>query len=81
MKRKMTIIMKTSENAAETFEKFLLTKRAGGAKTKTIQGYSSKKYFWIPFWFGIAGYLLVIALPDRGLVRKVKPKNDELPDL
>ena len=45
------------------------------------KGYSSKKYFWSPFWFGIAGYLLVIALPDRGLVRKVKPKNDELPDL
>ena len=40
MKRKMTIIMKTTENAAETFEKFLLTKRAHGAKTKTIQTYS-----------------------------------------
>ena len=40
MKRKMTIIMKTTETAAETFEKFLLTKRADGAKTKTTETYS-----------------------------------------
>ena len=40
MKRKMTIIMKTSENAAETFEKFLLTKRSNGVKTKTTETYS-----------------------------------------
>lgn len=30
------------------------------------KGYHSKKYFWICFWLGLIGYLLVIALPDRG---------------
>lgn len=30
------------------------------------KGYHDRKYFHIAFWFGIAGYLLVIALPDRG---------------
>lgn len=30
------------------------------------KGYYERKYFHIAFWFGIAGYLLVIALPDRG---------------
>lgn len=30
------------------------------------KGYHSKKYFWICFWLGVVGYLLVIALPDRG---------------
>ena len=30
------------------------------------KGYDSSKYFHICFWLGIIGYLLVIALPDRG---------------
>lgn len=30
------------------------------------KGYHSKKYFWICFWLGVIGYLLVIALPDHG---------------
>lgn len=30
------------------------------------KGYHDKKYFWICFWLGIAGYLLVVAMPDRG---------------
>lgn len=30
------------------------------------KGYHDKKYFWICFWLGVIGYLLVIALPDRG---------------
>lgn len=30
------------------------------------KGFPDKKYFWITFWLGLAGYLLVIALPDRG---------------
>ena len=40
MEKKMRIIMKTTENATETFERFLLTKRTDGAKTKTIETYS-----------------------------------------
>lgn len=30
------------------------------------KGHHDKKYFWICFWFGFIGFLLVIALPDRG---------------
>lgn len=30
------------------------------------KGYDSSKYFHLCFWCGIVGYLLVIALPDRG---------------
>lgn len=29
------------------------------------KGYHENKYFWICFCFGIIGYLLVIALPNR----------------
>ena len=29
------------------------------------KGFEERKYFWIPFLFGIIGYLMVIALPDR----------------
>lgn len=30
------------------------------------KGFEERRYFWIPFLFGLVGYLLVIALPDRG---------------
>lgn len=43
------------------------------------KGYEEKKYFWISFWLGMVGYLLVIALPDRATVIKVP--SEELPDL
>ncbi len=29
------------------------------------KGHDSPKYLWLPFFFSIAGILLVIALPDR----------------
>ena len=50
------------------------------------KGYHAKKYFWICFWFGILGYMLVIALPDRGsnmTDRSYTPGAlyDDLPDL
>lgn len=44
-----------------------------------VKGYPEKKYLWICFFLGIAGYLLVIALPNRASV-KVEA-NDELPPL
>lgn len=28
------------------------------------KGFNERKYFWLPFWLGIVGYLLVIALPS-----------------
>ena len=40
MRRKSKITMTPREFAAEAFERFLLTKRAGGVKTKTIETYS-----------------------------------------
>lgn len=40
MRRKSKITMTPRESAAEAFERFLLTKRAGGVKTKTIETYS-----------------------------------------
>ena len=43
------------------------------------KGYHSRKYFWLSFLFGCVGYLLVIALPDRGNTPQVI--SDELPDL
>lgn len=30
------------------------------------KGHYEKKYLWITFMFGIIGYCMVIALPDRG---------------
>lgn len=43
------------------------------------KGYSEKKYLWLCFLLGVIGYLLVIALPDRGNVQQTT--SDELPDL
>lgn len=43
------------------------------------KGHSENKYFWFCFWLGVIGYLLVIALPDRGNTRQAA--SDELPDL
>lgn len=43
------------------------------------KGYNDSKYFWICFWLTFVGYLLVIALPDRGNI--VPMISDELPDL
>lgn len=42
------------------------------------KGYNDRKYFWICFWLGIVGYLLVIALPNNGSIMAM---SDELPDL
>lgn len=36
------------------------------------KGYDERKYFWFCFLFGIAGYLMVVALP-----KKEKKNNDE----
>lgn len=48
-------------------------------KVAQAKGYSQKKYLWLPFWLGVIGYLLVIALPDRG--NPLTSVSDELPDL
>ena len=42
-----------------------------------FKGYTDKKYLWFSFFFSIAGYLLVIALPDCGTDKKNKPTTKE----
>ena len=43
------------------------------------KGYHDKKYFWICFWLGLPGWLLVIALPNRGTSQQTV--IDELPEI
>lgn len=49
-----------------------------------MKGHPDRKYFWWCFLFGVIGWCMVIALPDRSVMPRVsKPdsKADELPDL
>ena len=41
------------------------------------KGFPEKKYLWLPYWLGIFGMLLVVALPDRG-VQKVTMPNGQV---
>lgn len=52
-------------------------------KVAEEKGFTDRKYLWICFWLGVIGYLLVIALPDRGnRNNSITPAiSDELPDL
>ena len=43
------------------------------------KGYHDTKYFWICFLLDLPGWLLVIALPDRG--NAPQTISDELPDI
>lgn len=44
------------------FINYLITKEFYSISQQ--KGYNQKKYFWICFFLGIIGYLLVIALPN-----------------
>lgn len=44
-----------------------------------MKGFRERKYLWICFLLGMVGYLLVIALPDRGNTQQAI--SDELPEL
>ncbi len=55
-------------------------------KAANSKGYYAKKYLWIAFLFTMIGYLLIIALPDRGTGESVGAKpasaaEDALPEL
>lgn len=58
-------------------------------KIAVMKGHPQIKYFWISFLFWFAGWLMVIALPDRNATQTVvhdtvQPNNntsDELPEL
>lgn len=45
------------------------------------KGWHDKKYFWICFLLSTVGYLLVIALPDRGCNVRSAVSEDSLPEL
>lgn len=44
------------------------------------KGYDDRKYYWFCFLLGLAGWILVCALPDRGNV-SISADSDDLPDL
>lgn len=37
------------------------------------KGFEEKRYFWVPFLFGIVGFIMVAALPDRGMEYEITP--------
>lgn len=43
------------------------------------KGYNSRAYLWLCFSITLVGYLLVVAMPDRGNTQQVV--SEELPDL
>lgn len=49
------------------------------SEVAAAKGYHSKKYFWICFLLELPGWLLVMALPDRG--QTTAAVSDELPEL
>ena len=44
------------------------------------KGYHSKKYFWWAFLVPVVGYLLIVAMPDKGGEQRAV-YNQDLPDL
>ena len=49
-------------------------------KVAVMKGYNEDKYLWISFFFSVAGYLLVIALPDKSM-KNEKVSVDQIPEL
>lgn len=50
-------------------------------KAAAMKGWGEKKYFWLPFLAWGAGYLLIIALPDRVFGAVAAVECDDLPEL
>ena len=46
-----------------------------------MKGWASKKYFFFAFFLLVIGYLLIIALPDRGSVAAGSFESRDLPEL
>lgn len=46
-----------------------------------MKGWTGRKYFWYSVFLPLAGYLLVIALPDRSSSAISALVSDDLPDL
>lgn len=48
------------------------------------KGYTDKKYFWICFWLGMIGYIMVAAMPYRAekvIAKNKKAVTYELPEI
>ena len=50
-------------------------------KVAVMKGFTDNKYFWVPCLLGLPGWLLVIALPDRGNAAEQPVSEDEIPDI
>ena len=46
-----------------------------------MKGWASKKYFFYAFFLPVIGYLLILALPDRGSVSAGSFESKDLPAL
>ena len=50
-------------------------------KIAIMKGFEDRKYLWMSFAFGIVGYLLVIALPNKDVfIEETSDKSDEIPE-
>ncbi len=49
--------------------------------TAAMKGWDSKKYFFYAFFLTLVGYLLVLALPDRGSSAAGSYDSRDLPEL
>ena len=50
-------------------------------RAAAMKGWASKKYFFFAFFLTVIGYLLVLALPDRGSVSAGSFESKDLPEL
>ena len=50
-------------------------------KAAVMKGWPQKKYFWLAFLLSLAGWLLIVALPDRGGPALTAFESDDLPVL
>lgn len=50
-------------------------------KIAVIKGWNSIKYFFFAFFFTLIGYLMILALPDRGSLAEGSFESGDLPEL
>ncbi len=50
-------------------------------RAAVMKGWARRKYFFFAFFLPVIGYLLVIALPDRGSAADGSFESAELPDI
>lgn len=50
-------------------------------RVAVMKGWTHRKFFWLPFLLGLPGWLLVVALPDRGQAELRSFVGRDLPEL